>query len=74
MEKNANYRIQVQGALDPDWSNRLGGLKITVTRREGSIPLTTLAGDLFDQAALLGVINTLYDLRLPLLSVQCLTY
>jgi hypothetical protein len=27
---------------------------------------------LLDQAALLGVLNTLYDLRVPILSVTCL--
>ena len=64
----------MQGVLDPSWSDRLGGLKITVTRQEGATPHTTLAGDLLDQAALMGVLDKLYDLRLPLLSVQCLIY
>ena len=30
-----------------------------------------LGGQLLDQAALCEVLNTLYDLRLPLLSVEC---
>jgi hypothetical protein len=37
---------------------------------KGSV--TILVGHLTDQAALSGVLNTLYDLRLPLLSVECL--
>ena len=74
MENQARYHIQVQGILDPSWGGRLGGLEITSTKVEGTTPLTTLRGDLHDQAALMGVLNTLYDLRLPLLSVQCLTY
>lgn len=50
-------------------SHRLGGVKIfTVT--EGGRSITTLSGPLIDQAALLGVINTLYDLHLTLLSVE----
>lgn len=74
MEINASYRIQVQGSLDSNWSNRMGGLKIIVTTPEDTLPYTTLSGDLIDQAALMGVLDTLYDLRMPILSVQCLTY
>jgi hypothetical protein len=33
-------------------------------------PLTILVGRLQDQAALSGVLNTLYDLRMPLLSAE----
>jgi len=34
-------------------------------------PVTILMGRLIDQAALIGVINSLYDLGCPLLSVEC---
>jgi hypothetical protein len=35
-------------------------------------PVTTLCGRLLDQAALLGVLNTLYNtLHMPLLLVEC---
>ncbi|HSN75491.1 MAG TPA: hypothetical protein VL334_10475, partial [Anaerolineae bacterium] len=34
-------------------------------------PVTVLSGQFQDQAALAGVLNTLYDLGLPLLSVEC---
>ena len=38
---------------------------------EGRRPVTTLTGQLMDQAALLGVLNTLYSYyQLPLLSVE----
>jgi hypothetical protein len=33
--------------------------------------VTTLSGRLLDQATLCGVLSLLYDLRLPLLSVEC---
>ena len=39
--------------------------------RATEVPVTILSGRLLDQAGLLGVLNTLYDLRLPLLSVEC---
>ena len=67
----ATYRICVQGILDERWSNRMGGVTITTSDPVSEAPVTTLSGRLLDQAALCGVLNTLYDLRLPLLSVEC---
>src|SRR4051812_32679071 len=61
--------IRVVGTLDPRWSERLGGLRVHATGR--SYPVTELSGPLRDQAALFGVLTTLYDLGLPLLSVDC---
>ena len=71
-EKPATYRIRIRGHLPKRWSDRLGGMTITTDDREGEAPVTTLSGWLRDQAALLGVLNTLYDLHLPLLSVEYL--
>jgi len=69
----AGYRIQVQGTLDGTWSDRLGGLTIMVNSEPfNGAPATTLFGHLRDQADLIGVLNTLYDLHLPLLSVEYL--
>ena len=67
----ANYEIRVVGKLDENWSNRLGGLMITSSILNNQRVITTLKGNLIDQAALFGVLMTLYDLRLPLLSVEC---
>ena len=67
----ATYHIQVVGQLDENWSHRLGGLTITSTHVEDQRVITSLQGKLIDQAALFGVLMTLYDLRLPLLSVEC---
>jgi hypothetical protein len=68
---SANYEIRVVGKLDENWSNRLGGLMITSSILNNQQVITTLKGNLIDQAALFGVLMTLYDLRLPLLSVEC---
>ena len=67
----ATYRIQVAGYLDAHWSNRLGGLEISNTSQDENTLVTTLSGALIDQAALFGVLKALYDMRLPLLSVEC---
>ena len=65
----ARYEIWVQGALDERWSGRLSGLSIkTLDQGDGS-PVTRLSGDVLDQAALLGVLNALYQLQLSLISV-----
>jgi hypothetical protein len=68
----AKYRIRVKGVLDQSWSGRLGGMTITTNQEDESL-VTTLTGRLLDQAALLGVLNTLYDYyHAPLLSVEFL--
>jgi hypothetical protein len=65
--------IRVRGALSPHWADRLGGLRITIAGRPqaGDRATSELRGELLDQAALLGVLRTLYDLGYPLLSVAC---
>ena len=72
LDKPATYSIQVIGYLGENWSDRLGGMMITSSSQEGMRPITTLSGPIVDQAALLGVLNALYNLRLPLISVECL--
>lgn len=70
----ATYRIKVQGQLDQSWSDRLAGMAITASSQGDEPPVTVLEGWLPDQAALAGVLNTLYELHLPLLSVEILSY
>lgn len=72
IDQPATYSIRVVGDLDQSWSDRLGGLTITSSDQEGRRPITTLSGPIVDQAALFGVLKALYDMRLPLLSVECL--
>jgi hypothetical protein len=72
IDKPATYCIRVAGYLDESWSDRLGGLKINASSQERKTAVTTLSGLLIDQAALFGVLKALYDMRLPLLSVECL--
>ena len=68
----ARYQILVQGALDERWSRRLGGLAISTLATATGSPITCLSGEVLDQAALFGVLNTLYALHLPLISVSYL--
>ena len=68
----ATYRIEVEGHLAESWSDRLAGMRITARKRLDQTTVTTLAGRLRDQAELSGVLNSLYDLHLSILSVEYL--
>lgn len=72
MDQSASYRITVRGTLPAGWSDRLGGMRVTTEVRPGERPVTTLVGELHGQAALSGVLDTLYQLHLPIVSVSLL--
>jgi len=65
----ATYRIAIQGAVSEDWHRRLGGMDVTTSSPEADEPRTILQGRLRDQAALHGLLDTLYALHLPILEV-----
>ena len=68
-DQPAFYRIQIQGYLGQQWSESMAGLTISVSgERDQSV--TTLSGEVLDQAALMGVLNSLYGLGYTLLSVE----
>ena len=71
-EGPASYRIRAQGHLDDSWSDRLGGMVITRAFTADKQPMTILIGNLKDQSALCGVLNAIYDLHLPVISVEFL--
>jgi hypothetical protein len=70
IETPATYRIRVQGPIDSAWSDLLGGMRVSTDSTTGKETVTNLVGYLVDQAALSGVLKALYDLRIPLLSVE----
>jgi hypothetical protein len=71
-EKPAIYRIRVTGHIDDSLTDHFGGMVITRAFTADSQPITILVGHLSDQAALSGVLNELYELHLPLLTVESL--
>ena len=71
MHGPATYRIRVQGTLPVSWSDRLENMSITIDGSDPKKPVMMLVGLLRDQAALSGVLNTLYEMHLPVLSVEC---
>ena len=60
------FEIHVKGHLSSQWSDWLEGLQVELLDNGEMI----LSGHLIDQAALMGVLNRLYNLNLTLLSVN----
>ena len=65
-----NYRIEIQGHLRADWSDRFGAMRISSPETDSAV--TVLQGNVSDQAELAGILNTLHEFHLSLLSVQYL--
>lgn len=61
----AKYEIQVQGHLEGKWFDWFSGISIAT----GS-GMTTIIIDVADQAALQGLLTCIFNLGLPLISVQ----
>lgn len=72
-DRPATYRIDVQGRIPAKWRDRLEGMAITEGSARADPPMTTLEGDLADQVALASVLNTLVELHLLVVSVECLS-
>ncbi len=58
--------------LGAEWSSRLAGMEISSSQGLNGATQTVLVGRLADQAALAGLLNGLYELHLPVISVECL--
>jgi hypothetical protein len=59
-------RIRIRGELAPRWSAVLGDLELA----PGPDGTTVLSGDLADQAAVHGLLDSIRDLGLSLVSVE----
>ena len=66
----ASYRIIVKGRIDQLWSEDLGGMDIHIEGRENEPAITILSGQVRDQAELMGIMNSLYELHMTVLSVE----
>jgi hypothetical protein len=68
----ANNRICAKGFLDDSWAERLSGFLINNQVSDGESPVFVLTGSTRDQTELIGVLNFLFEMHLPLLSVELL--
>jgi|GEM_PF-1743802 len=65
----ATYQITVKGKVAPDFMNRLNNLSVSHTESNDQI-LSTLTGEIEDQAALNGLLNVLFDHQYDVISVM----
>jgi len=72
MFRTAVYRIRVAGRLGPEWSEHFEGMTLSYEPMEGFGITTEIEASLPDQAALMGVLQQLYDRLIPVVSVTCL--
>ena len=64
------YRVEIHGQLEPKWSERIGSMQVISPSPERGNGVIILQGPVNDQAELAGILNTLYELHLSLLSVH----
>ncbi len=66
----ATYRITVKGRIDASYFENLGGMHVTVHGQSDEIQVTILTGEVKDQAELMGILDGLYMLHMPILSLE----
>ncbi len=64
-----NFVIGVKGKLEKDFSEIFGGLAIS-HKMENNITISYLEGEIIDQAELIGILNTLFNMRFPIIKVK----
>jgi len=64
------YQIRIKGHLGRQWTDWFGGLAITLEDNGD----TLLTGSVTDQAALHGLLRTVRDLGMPLVSVTPVSF
>ena len=69
----AIYKIVVQGKVDNKLADHMLGLQLNVEKEAGQKYFSTLIGKINDQAALSGILNTLYDMHITVISVNMLS-
>ena len=71
-KRPAIYQIKIQGDLGENWSDKLGGMQVTVERRNKKKPVSILIGKVRDQSALAGILNALYELNMFIITIDVL--
>ncbi len=63
------YRLKIQGKISASWNDQIGPIKMTQQMANGDVYVTTLLFNTRDQAELLGFLNTIYEMHLPIISL-----
>lgn len=70
MHEPAVFRIRIQGELDESWFEYFGAKKVSVETNEAGNVVTIIISQPMDQGALVGLVNRLNTLGIPLISVE----
>ena len=70
MDRPATYCICVEGNMDSDYAKRYWGMKLSHVEETGEPGEIALVGEVADQAALVGIINALYNAGYAVVSVE----
>jgi len=70
MSTKATYEITIKGKLPENWADWFNGSIISINTNPGGRTRTTLTCQIRDQAELLGILNRLNSLNLPLVLVS----
>jgi hypothetical protein len=66
-----HFRVRFRGTLSASWFATLQDVTLSTTRT-GSVTETTLTGEAPDEAALIGLVNLLYQIGCSLVLVETL--
>jgi hypothetical protein len=69
----AVFAIRIQGEIGEDWAEYFGAQTVSTEWGAAGFPVTVLTTEPLDQAGLIGMINHVNMLGLPLVSVECLS-
>jgi len=67
----ARYSVAIYGQLSENWGYGFSGTNISFSKQVDDSHFTHLTIDLANGAVLIEVLNALYNLGYPLLSVRC---
>ena len=70
MHEPAVFRIRIQGELDQSWFDYFSAQSASVEEDKAGNNVTVIISDPVDQGALLGLVNHLNALGIPLISVE----
>jgi len=69
ISSSGNFVITVKGKINKELHELLGGLSI-VYKADGDYTISCLEGEIIDKAELIGILNTLFNMRYPIISVK----
>lgn len=73
LDQPVMYEIKVPGVIEERWLENFNGSRISIENTSKDSSITTLTTTV-DQAALHGILQHIYSMGLPLLSVICVEF